>query len=62
MKLMKNGSRIAMSYGSGSHETATNTVILHLTKGDKVWIEGRGGLNGGGAHYNTFTGYLMFKE
>ncbi|XP_048745694.2 uncharacterized protein LOC125658468 [Ostrea edulis] len=51
----------ALAYGSTSHQTGTNMVVLNLRDGDKVWVQFH---SGQGYHTNsipitTFTGFMI---
>ncbi|XP_013398186.1 complement C1q tumor necrosis factor-related protein 6 [Lingula anatina] len=65
--LVHNGKRINSGYAHPTQHYATgsNSAALHLTEGDRVWIElenGYGLHNHPGENHSTFTGYLLYPE
>lgn len=63
LDIVHNGLRIvqSMAFGSTSHQTGTNMAILHMDKGDSVWVS----RSSGTGYYTTsvpittFSGFLL---
>ncbi|KAK3096451.1 hypothetical protein FSP39_000286 [Pinctada imbricata] len=58
-----NGNRLLVAYsyeaGGSYHETASNTMVLTLTMGDRVWIQTETGTYCYGYPYTGFSGWKI---
>lgn len=77
LHLKRNGVKIASGYGphhfgynGRNHDylSASNTAVVNLEHGDKLWVDASGGVYGTGTelggpsnYYTTFSGYLIFQ-
>lgn len=56
-----NGIQVMEMFALTNGGTGSGTVILHLTKGDQVWLKLRKSETMQPT-FNSFTGYLMFED
>lgn len=66
VKLMKEGEMQVSVYDYGTsdaYDTASNSAILELAQGERVWLQLDQGneLNSNDNRYTTFSGYMLFK-
>ena len=65
IQLTKDGEKICSVYKtlqSGIRDILSNTAILQLEEGDRVWLEfqsSAGTIHSNGWHYTTFSGVLL---
>ncbi|XP_013406647.1 complement C1q-like protein 3 [Lingula anatina] len=69
MELVKNGEQITSGYGnsaqgSGKFATISNSAILEVRRGDKMWVQASGGGVYGyqKAPHASFSGYLIYAN
>ncbi|XP_013406565.1 complement C1q-like protein 3 [Lingula anatina] len=69
MQIVKNGILVIKGYGNSghcncAHATLSNSIILQLVAGDKVWVEATGGGIYGASNdpHATFSGYLIYEN
>ncbi len=62
--LTKNDDVIVRAYasGAGSYSQASNSAILSLQKGDRVFLSAGGSLRSDNRHHTSFSGFLLFGE
>ncbi|KAJ7335068.1 hypothetical protein JRQ81_013009 [Phrynocephalus forsythii] len=63
--LMHNGNTVFSLYSyesKGKADSASNSAVLKLAKGDEVWLRmGNGALHGDHQRFSTFAGFLLFE-
>ena len=67
IKLMKNGVTITAVYEDGGYDyydAVSNSAILQLTQGDRVWLQlhANDEVYGGIAKMTTFSGWMLFED